>query len=1017
MGMRDSRVQQVQGATTHAQVGQSDLDVRNQSMSSLVQTAGSIAVSEVRKASELTEEDKQNVAAVQAAEMTYKENEVAELSSGLDRILGKTSKRTQYAKQLAAKNAANRFANEATARLEDYADLDAAGFVTKVSAEFDEWSKTNGLEGESLSNANKEFQRALPNLSGKQAQYFSNANQAKAFNLGVENLSLELDSLSLTISGVAPEFQKEDAKAQIVSMFMDNDELPIESGAPTEVGRKVQLAQALIRQLSSGNTGAYMLAKQAGFMDKLDSQTANALQSAATAEQRNRIRSMNLGVDRRINNATEWADLNELATGMQEINAWIDSGFDTDDEHLAFESARKDLLMAQARLQPKLSREEVLAENRDRLIGMRDNKAAIASNQFSKEVREAAADETMRLRAIERVRELGGGSEDIALEDALSITIGDKELLSTHLDDAIQYGYPSPGAVEYVNGLMEALPAQLASEEGITAIQGKQLKNLVDTATARPADFARVFGEDNTAMMSLVKAHNGNPEMLATALRNYKENVKVPTDLADFGVDTTLPKGEWIMRQIGRNEYTAGTLGYVTDLFDKGMRARGTAQGALEFVKHFQNEIDDDYKGVNIRDGRIFSAQWLQGESVSNILQELEKPMGKSGNSLLTEVLLDRLPEGSTVSKLSDLSDVSVHTDSTTGDIIVASGSMFAPIRLNADDVQVLMSAVKANEEAVAEAEAYKRSQQRFSNMTYQGRHTAVEPMSYNTMRENTADKSGWDEFNKAAGRDSKRLLRELGIIPDEVVDPLRKIGTGAGRDFAPNAVPGYTDAKESIQSVYSKEPISTPTKQSSVSAPARGSVPSVEERERQARIWVNRAGITPKELHELNNISTEAMDILRYEGYNDTVYMDDNGRPTWGVGFRLSDAQISTGVWEEGETRPTRTSAMKQFKAELAVAKRAADSFLSSAGVQDVTQEMVDIFTNMTYNHGGAGIHNYAKVSRALRAGNATEAIEALKDSKWYTAYTGARVDRANELVERLEAELRRQGDWIWEN
>lgn len=991
--MKDSRLQGV-GVTAYAQVGQKDLDIRNESMSSLFQTAGSIAVSEVKKASELTDEDKQNVEAVQAANMTYAENEVAELSSGLDRILGKASKRTQYAKGLAAKNAASRFANETAARLEDYADLDAAGFAAQVSQEFEEWGTKNGLEGVSLTNANKEFQRALPNLSGKQAQYFSNANQAKAFNLGVENLSLELDNLSLTIAGIAPEFQKEEAKGKIVSMFMDNDELPVEFGAPTEAGRKVQLAQAMIRQLASGNTGAYMIAKQAGFMDKLDIQTANALQAAATNEQRNRIKSLNLGVDRRINNATESADLQELATGMQEINQWLDSGFDTDDEHLAFEAARKDLLLAQARLQPKASREEILAADRDRLIGMRDNKAAISSSQFSKEVREAAADETMRLRASERVRELGGGNEDIALEDALAITIGDKELLSVHLDDAVQYGYPAPGAVEYVNGMMEALPAQLASEAGLSQVQSNQLKNLVDTATARPDAFARVFGADNLAMLTIAKAHNGNPETMATTLRNYQENKKVPTALEELGIDTKLSKGEYIMRQLGRKEYTAGTLGYVTDLFDKGLRARGTVQGALDFVKHFQNEIDDDYKGVTIRDGRVFSAQWLQGESVSSVLQELEKPMGKSGNSLLTEVLLDRLPAGSTAAKLADLADVAVQTDATTGDIIISSGSMFAPIRLNADDVQVLMGAVKANEAAVAEAEAFKKSQKRFMNMTY---HERTKPSTADFSYVTKDPKAGWEEFNKAAGRDAKKVLRDLGVIPDELANTVNAAVVLSGSTFVPNPVP-IAEIGQSVET-----------------GTGRGGIPATIEAEKNA--WVTRLGLSGKDVHQLNVISTEALDILRHEGYSDTVYMDTHDNPTWGMGFKLSKEQLATGEWREGVTRPSKETAMRQFKAELATAKRAASSYLTSAGIVEPSQEMVDIFTNMAYNHGEAGLNEYRKVQRALRQGLASEVLSEVKDSKWYRSYEGKKLDRANELVERLEAELIRQGDWIWEN
>ena len=58
----------------------------------------------------------------------------------------------------------------------------------------------------------------------------------------------------------------------------------------------------------------------------------------------------------------------------------------------------------------------------------------------------------------------------------------------------------------------------------------------------------------------------------------------------------------------------------------------------------------------------------------------------------------------------------------------------------------------------------------------------------------------------------------------------------------------------------------------------------------------------------------------------------------------------------------------------------------------------------------------DYLELSKALNRGDGTSVLYEMRNSQWWKSYADKSLDRANELVTRMQNELLRQGNWIWE-
>lgn len=978
------------------------------------------AANSLQRASELDEDDKAQLAAIQSADAVYKENEVSELQSGLDGITGKQANREKYTKQLAARNAASRFNNELTTKLPDYNSYDASDFTRIATDEFKEHAKgIYGADTEGYTNAVNEFSRQLPKVSAVQAQHYASYSQAQVVRENVDVYTNEWEQINGVIGGVASPSTKMAASLSRNNFFSDDHNV---GGQAPNVVRNHK-AIAINQSLKLGNTGMYMAAKSNGFLAKLPVDVQDTLNKSMIQSIERREVSVGLTIDKRINNATENSDLAELATGRAELADWLDSGFYTEQEQLQYEHQRSRLIRAEHALIPKTTaRDKVTIRGREALDDYGHIERYSGNEYTTAENKVAVSTFISQIATDGTGAEIPTDGEAIPEEVALQMVLADTGMFNEVMKRADFFGTPSAKLETVVQETARQLPNYIDEYGQMDGKKQEQMNTINSWASAYPSKFAKLFGEDALVNIELYNYHRGKSgQAFATAMNQYQQTKSVPVTLDTLGIDTKATKREYVLSRLGMEGADLASADYLVKKFDTGARIYGSADGGARYAQFFSDNIDDDYSGTIIKGGKLYADEHLGGKSVSDALKLLEVQIDTNGDTFLTEVLQSRLPQGSTAQTFNDLQNLIVETNPITGVVVISSATMSSPIVMHADNMNALVGEATRRQELYQQFENDLAARKRNMSMYfYSTQPDDVTPLDIGTgsgyplnSKDTTKKKASWDKYVAEAGRDAETNLAEYGIIPpDEVLLPDNSVQYGD--IYIP--VGGFTEVGSGEAAVpgliEADQPGYVPVEVDAYSRPVIDDV----ERQQLTANAKKKYAVTSEEEAELVSISGEALELLRHEGLEHTVYEDTKGNPTWGVGFKLEEANMATGKWQVGATTVNREYIMEEYKRQLVRATGTAKKYLARSGVNDASSEMVNIVTNMAYNHGESGLDEYVELSKALNRGNASAVLQEMRNSKWWQSYADKSLDRANELVVRMQNEMMRQGNWIWE-
>lgn len=1059
--MRDSRDVVGQRSVSSTQ-SETETEKQGRNMTRLGQTVLPIAQGAVTKLQEyrsLDEEDKANIEAIQAGEERVQTEQMNEGVTGVSRFLGKQSNRMKYAEEIAARNKASNFLNGEGAIVDQYANKDTKTYLDDVSVRFEaNLTETYGDNTKSIARARKEFNRALPKLSAKHAPQHASYLQQQVWDGNVTQYAEHITDIQQTVTGNTMYEDKAGAMADAQTFFDDTyivgekNEWSIESS-------RLQKAEALRQQVASGNTFMYEQATQSGFMKRIDPKAVKAIEAAkddAIAETKTMYA---VDAQTAINDALEQGNVKPLMEAQERLSGMAERGFDTEEEKLTEQNLRARLLTTTASLMKVDAKAKVDDLIARQLIELRDQPTAVGALGANKKQQQLAGKYNNRIIVDAWLKGQGVQTDQLTDKQVIDFVVQNPNLLQQSYKEADKMGEQDPAVNEALERMF-ATPEnffddnQMQSDGSTVAgMSDRGQRTLVSFASMEskdPATFSRMLGQENLAKYTIIKNGAGKTgAAVQQDLNNYQLRKDNPTGLNQLGVDTKMSKNEWVAQQIGlKGAVSPAVKQYYTDVFNTGYAVSGSVDGALKWTKRYGNSVDKPVRGINVRNGALYET--LQGIKIDDVANVINVPIDTQGNTYFSDLVQSVTTGNSNIRTMKDIPDLEITADPLSGDMILSSSQFQSVIVIPGEDVQGGMQAAEELREKFDANEAKVRAQRKFTNMHYMYGDVGggIKPVVYgNDVDIQGIDTSqgslgnaigrGWDSFLEAVGyKQGTEALTNLGIIPTveaATLDDIKYLDDGAEPNDAELAVELAVEAEVSPY-------MSPDDKLTDVLLANGGELPTdvrtedvVDEYGRVRRsdefirtrtqVALKRFGINESTQQELLAITPEALNIIRHEGYSNKVYTDYKGKPTWGFGFLLEKPELDTGKWVVGETQPTKESAIERLEAELIDADRAAKSWLADAGIDAPSDELVGIITNMAYNHGEHKLDKYIGMQSALRAGDANKALHEMRDSAWWRSYGGKakngdyKMDRANELLDRLERELLKQGNWKWDN
>ena len=142
---------------------------------------------------------------------------------------------------------------------------------------------------------------------------------------------------------------------------------------------------------------------------------------------------------------------------------------------------------------------------------------------------------------------------------------------------------------------------------------------------------------------------------------------------------------------------------------------------------------------------------------------------------------------------------------------------------------------------------------------------------------------------------------------------------------------------------------------------------------------------------HEL--METIKEDLIRHEGYKDTIYLCSEGIPTFGIGHAVKEYDVEW-TWPVG-TPVEKERIENAFKQDLDDAcSDCAALFLQFASFPDQVKR---VLVNMAFNLGRTRLGKFKNVIRHTNEGNYLMAANEMVNSRWYRQVGR----RSKELVE----------------
>ena len=143
-------------------------------------------------------------------------------------------------------------------------------------------------------------------------------------------------------------------------------------------------------------------------------------------------------------------------------------------------------------------------------------------------------------------------------------------------------------------------------------------------------------------------------------------------------------------------------------------------------------------------------------------------------------------------------------------------------------------------------------------------------------------------------------------------------------------------------------------------------------------------------------DLETLKNDIIREEGgLLLDPYQDHLGYWTIGCGHLIRDDER-----DELMKPITQERAKEIFVLDLGVSIQDAETFYKDMKIDDNVKECV---IHMSFQMGLPRLNQFKKFKQALQENNIEEAIEQMKDSRWYNQTT----NRANRLIEKMRKSL----------
>ena len=136
-------------------------------------------------------------------------------------------------------------------------------------------------------------------------------------------------------------------------------------------------------------------------------------------------------------------------------------------------------------------------------------------------------------------------------------------------------------------------------------------------------------------------------------------------------------------------------------------------------------------------------------------------------------------------------------------------------------------------------------------------------------------------------------------------------------------------------------------------------------------------------------------LDLIRHEGYMDTVYLDTENLPTVGVGhlIRDTDPEYHLEVGDVVSDERIEELFLRDIDEAIETAK-------TLTSLKEHPEEVQSIIVNMAFNLGFFRLRGFKRMLRALELFDYQSAAREMQDSKWYKQVR----NRSIELVSRME-------------
>lgn len=151
------------------------------------------------------------------------------------------------------------------------------------------------------------------------------------------------------------------------------------------------------------------------------------------------------------------------------------------------------------------------------------------------------------------------------------------------------------------------------------------------------------------------------------------------------------------------------------------------------------------------------------------------------------------------------------------------------------------------------------------------------------------------------------------------------------------------------------------------------------------------------------NLISRLESQLIRHEGYKESLYYDKYGRPHVGIGFNLTRPDARKKLAEVGANydsvmggaKLNNAQIMKLFRTDVAKCKYDAKRIVGDKQ----PQEVLDIVTNLVYNMGADKFDDFKSTIKYIKLGNYRAAADRMKASDWYKQVPSRARELTNEM------------------